>query len=1159
MFRQGYLKFKIYFNLLPLHSLQFTSEKTKDNDLVDSSKMSQSYSSVGKLDRKSFKPSGSDYILSPPSSYSKRFATKFKNFNAKSDVISIDLSDFNTTLTGIYIARSKKEFKKAQKSDSAFIYNWKNGRLFFNENGSAKKYGDGGLIARFAKKTRLNEENIIFNFGIHSTSTPDPTPTPSYSITADKISVDEGDRVNWTITTKNVRKGTRIFVSDVFERSNNIYDNYSDMDGYALGSDGWESYYFKVNSKGKVKFWDEWNEDGITEGDDSYYYQFYEDPDFTELLATSKTVEIIDTSQAPSATPTPEPTPAPSATPTPEPTPEPSTTPTPEPTPEPSTDQGFLDDFANNSSTSGVISVGDIVSGDLETTDDEDWFQISLTEERVYQFDLEGIQLTDPQMSLHGPSLEELIYDDDGGSGYNSKIEFIATSSDNYFISAKSWWETGTYTLKAIDITPTPEPTPEPSTDQGLLDDFANNSSTSGVISVGDIVSGDLETTDDEDWFQISLTEERVYQFDLEGIQLTDPQMSLHGPSLEELIYDDDGGSGYNSKIEFIATSSDNYFISAKSWWETGTYTLKAIDITPTPEPTPAPSATPTPEPTPEPSTTPTPEPTPAPATTPTPEPTPAPSATPTPEPTPAPSATPTPEPTPAPATTPTPEPIPVPTPEQDSSPTPTGNPTNTTDGVFLYGPRPMQSAIKTFSGTVGVGGEVDRFEISFLAGDVVSLSVEAADNTWPLLRLVDAEGRILDPVSAYNNNSASTSGYRVDVDAMLFAEVYAQNSFTGSYKLYVERFINESPLRPIPNELLILVEQDATNSADQYSSRYLYSDSGLIYISFDSSLSDELKSWWEDVFAATDAVIEPEFVVVPQSHPKSQLVVNQTSSYYVSGDHAGIYQSPSYTYSELSDESAYNFQRKNNQGEILLAEAAFSHSTRFGGSREAGWKSVAFHELGHALGLEHPHDSSDGDVDRIIDTNGTVMSYEKTQDSDGDPGFTDLDVNALQFVYGTETGVLTPSPLEGIPLLIESRTFDLSKRWKSPILSAEWIGGYTIQEPSSGLSTKVLQLTRSEGYLENESKIWLDFDLGDGLKNWNSLNGYSEGFHDVLILGNSVTFEPGEATALFDLPIVAGSHAESDEWVDVTVRPEYPDLYKAVPDSALRLTIVDA
>ena len=469
-----------------------------------------------------------------------------------------------------------------------------------------------------------------------------------------------------------------------------------------------------------------------------------------------------------------------------------------------------------------------------------------------------------------------------------------------------------------------------------------------------------------------------------------------------------------------------------------------------------------------------------------------------------------------------------------------------------------MKSVVTTYSGTVGAGGEVDRFAISFLAGDVVSLSVDAANKTWPLLRLVDAEGRVLDPVDAYNNNSASTSGYRVDVDAMLFAEVYAQYSFTGSYDLHVERFITEAPLRPIPNELLILVEQDAMNSADQYSSRYLYSDSGLIYISFGSSLTDELKSWWEDVFAATDALIEPEFVVVPQTHPKSQIVVNQTPLSYASDDSTGIYQSPSYTYTELSDGSAYNYQRKSGQGEILLAEEAFSHSTRFGGSREAGWKSVAFHELGHALGLEHPHDSSDGDVDLIIDTNGTVMSYEDAQDSDGDPGFTELDVNALQFIYGTETGVLTPSPLEGIPLLIESREFDLSKRWKSSILSAEWIGGNTVQEPSSGLSTKVLQLTRSDGYLENESKIWLDFDFGYDLKNWNSLNGYSEGFHDVLILGNSVTFKPGEATAFFDLPIVAGSHAESDEWVDVTVRPEYPDLYKAVPDSAQRLTIVD-
>ena len=512
--------------------------------------------------------------------------------------------------------------------------------------------------------------------------------------------------------------------------------------------------------------------------------------------------------------------------------------------------------------------------------------------------------------------------------------------------------------------------------------------------------------------------------------------------------------------------------------------------------------------------------------------------------------------PTPEPATTPSPDPTPTPTPEPATTPTP--DPTPTTDAVFPHGPRPTEISSENFSGTIGAAGEVDRFPISSSAGNVVSLSVEAADGTWPLVRLVDAEGRELAPVRAYNNNSASTSGYRNEGD-VLFAEVYTQLSFTGSYDLQVERYESDAPLRSIPQDLLILLEQNAMDSADEYASRYLFSDEGLIYVSFGSGITDELKGWWEDVLAATDALIEPEFVVVPEDHPMSQMVLHQSPASSLSGGAAGTHETPSYTWSELTDGEKYNYRRSTQQGTITLSAGAYTHASRYAGSLEAGWKSTAFHELGHALGLEHPHDSSDGDVDRVIDTNGTVMSYEKAQDSDGDPGFTELDTRALQFVYGSESGVSTPSPLSGVPLLIDSRTFDLSQRWKSPQLSAAWMGGNTVQEPSSGLFNKTLQLTRSEGYLEFESTIWLDFDLGADVKNWNSLSGYSEGFHDVLILGNSVTFQPGEATALFELPIVAGSHAESDEWVDVTVFPQYPDHYSEVPDTALRLTIIDA
>ena len=110
---------------------------------------------------------------------------------------------------------------------------------------------------------------------------------------------------------------------------------------------------------------------------------------------------------------------------------------------------------------------------------------------------------------------------------------------------------------------------------------------------------------------------------------------------------------------------------------------------------------------------------------------------------------------------------------------------------------------------------------------------------------------------------------------------------------MQVERYQADAPLRSIPQDLLIILDQNAMDSADQYASRYLFSDDGLIYVSFGSGLTDELKRWWEDVLAATDALIEPEFVMVPQNHPKSQMVLNQTSS--LGGGQAGIYQTAVY------------------------------------------------------------------------------------------------------------------------------------------------------------------------------------------------------------------------------------------------------------------------
>ena len=79
------------------------------------------------------------------------------------------------------------------------------------------------------------------------------------------------------------------------------------------------------------------------------------------------------------------------------------------------------------------------------------------------------------------------------------------------------------------------------------------------------------------------------------------------------------------------------------------------------------------------------------------------------------------------------------------------------------------------------------------------------------------------------------------------------------------------------------------------------------------------------------------------------------------------------------------------------------------------------------------------------------------------------------------------------------------------------------------------MKVSGSDGDIAVASNIWLDFDFGPCVMNWNSLNGFSEGFYDVLILGNSVKFQFGKSTALFKLTIVDGTHPESEEMLDLT------------------------
>ena len=102
--------------------------------------------------------------LSKPNHFNKKSADKITNFNPSTDTLEIDTDSFEIDSSATFASgKNKKAVKKRlAKQDFDFLYDKKKGGLYFNENGSDKGFGDGGIIAILKGAPDLTSGNLEF-------------------------------------------------------------------------------------------------------------------------------------------------------------------------------------------------------------------------------------------------------------------------------------------------------------------------------------------------------------------------------------------------------------------------------------------------------------------------------------------------------------------------------------------------------------------------------------------------------------------------------------------------------------------------------------------------------------------------------------------------------------------------------------------------------------------------------------------------------------------------------------------------------------------------------------------------------------------------------------------------------------------------------------
>ncbi len=229
---------------------------------------------------------------------------------------------------------------------------------------------------------------------------------------------------------------------------------------------------------------------------------------------------------------------------------------------------GDGDDHSNSAIGATVVNVDSTAVGTIDVGGDEDWFQFTAFAGTQYAFQTSLTSLTDTTLRLYGQDgVTSLAFDDDGGEGRASLINWTAPASGTYFVRVKAFsdLDTGGYNLDVIHN-----------------DDFGGSASTSTQLSINVAQNGAIAVAGDQDWFSMDVVAGQTYRVLLDAQSLPHGRLTLYSSNGSTALLSGDGqGAGTDPWLIWKAEATETVFVSVKgNTTETGSYSISytAVD-----------------------------------------------------------------------------------------------------------------------------------------------------------------------------------------------------------------------------------------------------------------------------------------------------------------------------------------------------------------------------------------------------------------------------------------------------------------------------------------------------------------------------------------------------------------------------------------------------